>query len=315
MAIPARCDSGEQRHGAHHCRQEARPCSTASSSAAPKHTQGIAESAPGLHRRQHATPINRRSSPQRLRDDRQAYRRPGAWCDRACRSDAARVISASVALRIAGTFDINPAQEGRAGSSACSGTNVIVAADDSQQAAGIAHRKRCYAAGDSAPPACLISGQRADNADGTTAISAASLVIRSGVAGRAGTLLLAVGGVSTLAIRDGVTLQRAALSGGDRCIPLRRRGRWCGSPMASSGWFPDTGTGASAYCGSAAANLGGAALAAGHEQNRGHADARRSRQSRSAAVRSSSTRAPIWPRAGVSAPGSKSSSPRRRISS
>ncbi|MBB4099255.1 filamentous haemagglutinin family protein [Sphingomonas kyeonggiensis] len=130
--------------------------------------------------------------------------------------DAARVIlSPLTALRIAGTFDTSPAEGGQGGQFDLLGANVIIAADDSQQTAG-ALTVSAATLGRLGATSLLIGGQRADNANGTTAInaSASSLVIRSGVTLDAPELLLAVGGIgSTLTIEDGVTLKASGALG------------------------------------------------------------------------------------------------------
>ncbi|MEP9360952.1 filamentous haemagglutinin family protein [Sphingomonas sp. KR3-1] len=130
--------------------------------------------------------------------------------------DAARVIlSPLTALRIAGTFDTSPAEGGQGGQFDLLGTNVIIAADDSQQTAGALTVSSATLARLGAT-SLLIGGQRADSSDGTTAVtaSARSLLIRSGVTLDTPELLLAVGGAgSTLTIEDGVTLKASGALG------------------------------------------------------------------------------------------------------
>ncbi|WP_212742008.1 filamentous haemagglutinin family protein [Sphingomonas sp. 1F27F7B] len=123
----------------------------------------------------------------------------------------------------------------------------------------------------------LIGGQRADNADGTTAInaSAASLVIRSGVTLDVPELLLAVGGVgSTLAIEDGVTLKASGALGTQPATDYTASTAGSLVRLANGveRLVSRTGTGASTLR-IGAANLGGAALALDTSGNFAVADA------------------------------------------
>lgn len=130
--------------------------------------------------------------------------------------DAARVIlSPLTELRIAGVFDTRAAEGGQGGQFDLLGANVIIAADDSVQTAG-ALTVSASALSALGATSLLIGGQRADNADGTTAINATarSVLIEEGVTLDAPELLFAVGGVgSTLTIEDGVTLRASGALG------------------------------------------------------------------------------------------------------
>ncbi|ATY34220.1 hypothetical protein CVN68_21530 [Sphingomonas psychrotolerans] len=130
--------------------------------------------------------------------------------------DAARVIlSPLTELRIAGVFDTRAAEGGQGGQFDLLGTNVVIAADDSQQTPGALTVGASTLASLGAT-SLLIGGQRSDGADGTTAIhpSAGSILIKSGVTLDTPELLLAVGGTgSALTIEDGVTLKASGALG------------------------------------------------------------------------------------------------------
>jgi len=179
--------------------------------------------------------------------------------------DAARVVlSPLTALRIAGTFDTSPAEGGQGGQFDLLGANVIIAADDSQQTAG-ALTVSAATLGKLGATSLLIGGQRADNANGTTAInaSASSLVIRSGVTLDAPELLLAVGGIgSTLVIEDGATLKASGALGTQPATDYTAStaGSLVRLANGAERLVSRTGTGASTLQ-IGAANLSGGALA------------------------------------------------------
>ncbi|WP_213979246.1 filamentous haemagglutinin family protein [Sphingomonas sp. dw_22] len=130
--------------------------------------------------------------------------------------DAARVILAPLTeLKIAGAFDTRAAEGGQGGQFDLLGSNIIIAADDETQTPGALTISAKTLAGLDAT-SLLIGGQRADNADGTTAVNATarSITVRGGASLDAPELLLAVGGVgSTLTIEDGATLKATGDAG------------------------------------------------------------------------------------------------------
>lgn len=123
--------------------------------------------------------------------------------------DAARVVLAPLTeLKLAGAFDLEADEGGKAGQVDILGTNILVASDGTQVAEGVLLISDTTLA-KIAAPSLLLGGRRSDNADGTTTItaSAASLTIASDANLSAAELLLAVGGTgSTLRIEDGATL-------------------------------------------------------------------------------------------------------------
>lgn len=123
--------------------------------------------------------------------------------------DAARVVlSPLTELKIAGVFDTRPAEGGQGGQFDLLGSNIVIAADDGEQASGVLTISTSTLAGLDAT-SLLIGGQRSDSAVGTTAINATarSILVKGGATLDVPELLLAVGGAgSTLSIEDGATL-------------------------------------------------------------------------------------------------------------
>lgn len=123
--------------------------------------------------------------------------------------DAARVVMAPLnELKVAGVFDLTAAKGGQAGQIDILGSNILIAAADTEAAEGTLLISDTTLAKLNAP-SLLIGGRRTDNADGTTTInaSATSITVAGGASLQASELLLAVGGTgSALTIEDGATL-------------------------------------------------------------------------------------------------------------
>lgn len=123
--------------------------------------------------------------------------------------DAARVVLAPLnELKVAGVFDLSAGEGGQAGQIDLLGSNILIAAADTEAAEGTLLISDATLAKLDAP-SLLIGGRRSDNADGTTSITAtaSNITVAGGASLQASELLLAVGGAgSALTIEDGATL-------------------------------------------------------------------------------------------------------------
>ncbi|MBV2150045.1 filamentous hemagglutinin family protein [Sphingobium sp. AS12] len=123
--------------------------------------------------------------------------------------DAARVVLAPLnELKVAGAFDLSPGEGGQAGQIDILGSNILIAAADTETPEGTLLITDATLAKLDAP-SLLIGGRRSDNADGTTSITATAtnITMAGGASLQASELLLAVGGAgSALTIEDGATL-------------------------------------------------------------------------------------------------------------
>ena len=122
--------------------------------------------------------------------------------------DAARVVLAPLTeLRIAGAFDTGAATGGRGGQFDILGQSIVIARAGDTAATGLVLTDADLTA--LGATSLLIGGQRRENADGTTGItaSASSIQMLNGAILQAPELLLAVAGVaSSLTIADGARL-------------------------------------------------------------------------------------------------------------